>query len=664
MAREDIAWRPDPALAAASNLGVFMRSVGVANQAELERRADADPAWFHDAFLRHIDFRFYRPYTQVLDDSRGAAWARWCVGGTTNVILNALDRWRGTPTYARRALHWIGEDGGSREFTYRDLDHAVCRFAHGLRSLGVQRGEVVAIYLPNIPEAVIAMLAVPKIGAIAMPLFSGFGAEAIAARLAISRAKVLIASDAALRRGRPTDTKAIADEALAGAPGVGHVIVVRRFGTPVNWVEGRDRWWHDVTAQCDAQDPAEAVPTEEMVADERYLLIFTSGTSGKPKGVAHTHCGFPVKCAIDLGLMQDYRPQDCLLWMSDMGWVVGPMLVYGVPVMGGSFMLVEGAPNFPDPDRMWRLCAEHRVSYLGIAPTTVRTFMAQGSDPAARFDLSALRIVISSGEPWTPDAWRWCFEHVCARRVPILNFSGGTEMIGIVMTSVVEPIKPCTFNAVVPGIGADVYEEPVEDASGERPAGRRAAPGAVGELVMRGRTIGLTRSLWDDDERYLETYWRTWPQVWHHGDFASRDAEGFWRIHGRSDDTLKIAGKRTGPAEVEALLMGTGRLAEAAAIGVPDPVKGSALVCVVAVKPGVAGDDALAEELIDSVVHGLGVPFRPKAIAFVPELPKTRNLKIMRRVIRAAWLGESPGDVSSLVNPDSIEPIRRAAPRL
>jgi len=583
MTGEGIAWRPDPAQAAASNLGVFMRAVGAASQAELIARADADPAWFHDAYLRHIDFRFYRPYAKVLDESKGAAWARWCVGGTTNVVLNALDRWRGTPTYARRALLWLGEDGASREYTYRDLDEAVCRFAHGLRALGIGRGDVVATYLPNLPEAAIAMLAAPKIGAIAMPLFSGFGAEAIAARLSFARAKVLVASDAALRRGRPTDTKAIADEAAARAGCVQRLVVVRRFGTPVRWTEGRDLWWDDVMARCDAREPAAAVPTEAMEADAPYLLIFTSGTSGRPKGVVHTHTGFPVKCVIDLGLMQDYRADDRLLWMSDMGWVVGPMLVYGTPVMGGSYLLVEGAPNFPDPERMWRLCAEHRVSYLGIAPTTARTFMAQGSDPAARFDLSAIRVAISSGEPWTPDAWRWCFERVCAKRAPLLNFSGGTEMIGIVMTSVVEPIRPCTFNASVPGIGADVFEEPVA-----REPGRRAAPGTVGELVMRGRTIGLTRGLWDDEARYLETYWSTWPEVWHHGDFASRDADGYWRIHGRSDDTLKIAGKRTGPAEVEALLMASGTLAEAAAIGVPDPVKGSALVCVVAAKPGVA----------------------------------------------------------------------------
>jgi acetyl-CoA synthetase len=351
------------------------------------------------------------------------------------------------------------------------------------------------------------------------------------------------------------------------------------------------------------------------------------------------------------------------MWISDMGWVVGPMLVYGVPVMGASFVLVEGAPNYPDPERMWRLCEAHRISYLGIAPTTARTFMAQGSDPAARFDLSALRVAISSGEPWTPDAWRWCFERVCGRRAPLLNFSGGTEMIGIVMTSVVEPIKPCTFNASVPGIGADVLREPVQGAAGEAIAALRAGPGEVGELVMRGRTIGLTKGLWDDDARYLESYWQTWPGTWHHGDFASRDADGFWSIHGRSDDTLKIAGKRTGPAEVEALLMGTGRLAEAAAIGVPDALKGSALVCVVAPKPGVAGDDRLAQALIDVVVHGLGVPFRPKAVALVADLPKTRNMKIMRRVIRAAWLGESPGDLSSLVNPESIDAIRAVAPK-
>jgi len=646
--QDPIAWRPDAAMVEASNLRAFMRFAKLADYAELERRADADPAWFHDALMRHVDFRFYRPYEKVLDESQGAPWARWCVGGTTNVVLNALDRWRGTPTYDRRALDWIGEQGARRSFTYRELDREVCRCAEGLRALGLGRGDVIATYLPNVPEAAVAMLAIPKIGAIAMPLFSGFGAEAIAARAGIAGAKALVATDGALRRGRPADTKAIVDAAVAQSPSMRHVIVVRHTGTPVTWHEGRDHWWHELL-----EGRAGDAPTEAMDADAPYLLVFTSGTAGKPKGVVHTHCGFPMKCVIDLGLMQDYKPDDVLLWMSDMGWVVGPLLVYGVPVMGGRYILVEGAPNFPDAERMWRLCAEHRVSYLGIAPTTVRTFMAQDSDPGSKYDFGALRIVISSGEPWTEDAWRWLFERVCKRRVPILNFSGGTEMIGIVMTTVIEPIKPCGFNASVPGIGADVVDE----------SGATVAPGTVGELVMRGRTIGLTRGLWNDAARYLETYWSTWPGVWHHGDFASRDAEGHWRIHGRSDDTMKIAGKRTGPAEIEALVMASGKFAEAAAIGVPDAVKGSALVCVAAPKPGVAGDARLAEEVIEAVVRGLGVPFRPKAVTFVSELPKTRNLKIMRRVIRAAWLGLDPGDLTALVNPEAIEQIRQRAPR-
>ena len=314
-----------------------------------------------------------------------------------------------------------------------------------------------------------------------------------------------------------------------------------------------------------------------MDAEDPFLLVFTSGTTGKPKGVIHSHIGFPAKALIDLWLMLDCKREDRVLWMSDMGWVVGPLLVYGVTTIGATMVLIEGAPNFPDPERMWRAVAAHRVSYLGVAPTTIRTFMAQGSDPWRSSDLSGLRVVISSGEAWTPDAWNWLFDTVCRRRVPLLNFSGGTEMVGIVGCTVVEPLKPASFNCAVPGAGADVADE----------HGDTARPGAVGELVMRRPSIGLTRGLWKDRERYLDTYWSTWPGVWHHGDFASRDADGHWYIHGRSDDTLKIAGKRTGPAEIESLLMATGLLAEAAAVGVPDPIKGSALLVACALKPGV-----------------------------------------------------------------------------
>ena len=529
--------------------------------------------------------------------------------------------------------------------SYRELDREVCRFAGGLRSLGLGRGDVIAIYMPNVAEAMIAMLAIPKIGAIAMPLFSGFGADAMASRIGLGSARALIAVDGSLRRGKLVDAKAIADEAAARSPTLEYVIVMRHAANPIAWDAKRDRWWHELVAG----QPGEA-PTEEMEADSPYLLVFTSGTTGKPKGVLHTHVGFPMKLVLDFWLTMDLKSADRVLWMSDMGWVVGPFLVYGVPVIGATLVLVEGAPNFPEPERMWRMVAEHRVSYLGVAPTTIRTFMAEAREPWKNHDLASLRVMVSSGEPWTPDAWRWLFERIGKKRVPLLNISGGTEMFGIVGCTLLRPLKPCSFNTPIPGTGADVVNE----------QGRSVPPDTVGELVMRRPPIGLTHGLWRDDERYIETYWSTWPGVWHHGDFASRDSDGHWYIWGRSDDTLKIAGKRTGPAEIEALLMATGKLGEAAAIGVPDPLKGSALVLVCTPRVGVARSPDLERELAEVVVHGLGAPFRPKQVLIVSDLPKTRNLKIMRRVIRAAYLGENLGDLSSLVNPESIEEIRAA----
>ena len=643
MPASEIAWQPDNRTVAHANATAFLRALGVPDYESLLACANREPERFYRALIGAIGYRFDRPFERVLDESRGIAWPRWCTGGTTNVVLNAIDRWRGTPTYSKPAIVWEGEDGARRDLSYRELDSEVCRLAAGLRSLGIGSGDVVGVYMPNVPEAAVAMLAVPKIGAIVMPLFSGFGADALASRLQLGKARALVTVDGSTRRGKLVDAKAIVDEAASAAPALEHVIVLERYGNPVAWNAKRDRWWHEL---IDGQP--EDAPTEGLEADSPYLLVFTSGTTGRPKGVVHTHVGFPMKIVLDFWLTMDFKAEDRMLWMSDMGWVVGPTLVYGVPVMGGTLVLVEGAPNFPDPERMWRLVAEHRVSYLGVAPTTIRTFMAQKSEPWRTFDLSSLRICVSSGEPWTPDAWRWLFEEVGGRRVPLLNCSGGTEMFGILGCTVLRPLKPCAFNSPIPGTGADVV-----DARGES-----TPPGAVGELVMRRAPIGLTQGLWHDDARYLENYWSTWPNVWHHGDFASRDDDGHWYIWGRSDDTLKIAGKRTGPSEIEALVMATNQIGEAAAIGVPDPVKGAALVLVCTPRPGAPPSKALDDEIVRRVVHGLGTAFRPKALLWVSDLPKTRNLKIMRRVIRAAYLGADAGDLSSLVNPEALEELR------
>jgi acetyl-CoA synthetase len=632
-------WQPNAALSQASNAAQFMRVLGVEHWEDLVRCGDEDPERFHRALLDQFGFRFYRPYTTVLDESRGPAWARWCVGGTTNVVLGALDRWRDTPTYDKPALEWEGEDGTRRTLSYRELDREVCRLAGGLRALGLAPGDVVAIYLPNVPEAMVAMLAVPKIGAILMPLFSGFGADAVATRLATGGAKALITVDASLRRGKLVSAKAVVDEAAALSPGLQHVIVLRHAGTPTAWQAVRDHWWHEL---CATQP--DTAPTQEMDAEAPYLLVFTSGTTGKPKGVVHSHIGFTAKLVLDLWLMLDCKPADRVFWMSDMGWIIGPLIVFGTPLIGATLVLAEGAPNYPDADRMWRVVQDQRVSYLGVAPTTVRTFMAQGSNPGTTHDLSGLRMLISAGEAWTPEAWLWFFQQAGGGRLPILNFSGGTEMISIIGSTVLLPLKPCGFNCALPGAGADVVDE----------TGASAPPGAVGELVMRRPSIGLTRGLWRDEARYLRTYWSTWPGIWHHGDFASRDADGQWYIHGRSDDTMKIAGKRTGPAEIEALLMATDQLAEAAAVAVPDPVKGSALVVVCVLKPGVNESAALRAQLERTVAQRLGAPFRPSRVILVSDLPRTRNMKIMRRVIRAVCAGEDPGDLTSLLNPEAV----------
>ncbi|HSV46048.1 MAG TPA: AMP-binding protein, partial [Ramlibacter sp.] len=590
-------------------------------------------------------------YERVLDLADGLPFAHWCVGGVTNVVLNCVDRWRGTARYEQPALVWEGEDGAVITWTFADLDRETCRLAWGLRRLGLGRGDVVGMYLPNLPHAAAAMLAVAKIGAIVLPMFSGFGADAIAQRLNDGRALALITVDGSLRRAKPVGAKAVVDEAMAQCPGVRHVVVLNHLQTRHDWKEGRDHWWHELIAG--APDKVATVPTEAMPADDPFLLMFTSGTSGKPKGVVHSHCGFPIKTALDLSICMDLKPEDRFLWMSDMGWLVGPLLVFGGLLVGSTVVLAEGAPNYPEPDRLWRLVERHRVSYLGLAPTVARLSMSLPDETLAERDLSSLRVMISTGEPWTPEAWHWTFERVGKGRVPLLNFSGGTEMGGILTGTVIHPLKPCAFAGPIPGTGADVVDAD----------GTTVGPGVTGELVMRTPTIGLTRGLWHDRERYLQSYWSRLPNLWVHGDFASRDADGMWYVHGRSDDTLKIAGKRTGPSEIEALLMATGLLQDAAAIGIPDPIKGTAVVCVCVARPPTDRDidrAAAVRALSSAVVAGLGGAFKPAAVVLVPDLPRTRNMKVMRRVVRTAWLGEEPGDLSTLVNPESVQAIRAA----
>ncbi len=642
----DVIWAPDPDVIAKSRLKRFMDQHGIKTFPELLRRADDDIEWFWDAAIKDIDIAFYRHYDRVVDLTHGKAWAQWWIGGRMNIIQSCLDRHRDREFHDKVALIWEGEPGEVRRLTYGELDVEVCRLAGALRRLGVRPGDRVGIFMPMCPEVAISVLATAKVGAVIIPLFSGYGPEAIANRLQDGEAKVLICADGFYRRGKVVPMKETADRALVSCPTVTKVIMYRRVVRDVPWTLGRDQLW-DVLLE----DEPDRAPTHELDPEDALMIIYTSGTTGRPKGTLHVHGGFPVKAAQDMAHGFDIGADDTIFWYTDIGWMMGPWLIIGSLALGATMVLYEGTPDHPAPDRLWRMVADHKVTVLGVSPTLVRGLMTHGDELPARHDLSSLRILGGTGEPWNPEPFSWFFKHIGGGRVPIINYTGGTEISGgILCGNVITHLRPTSFAGPIPGMAADVV-----DAEGN------SVRGEVGELVIRNPWPGMTRGFWGDKQRYLETYWSRFPDVWVHGDWAYVDPEdGLWYVLGRSDDTIKVAGKRLGPAEVESVLVGNSAVAEAAAIGVPDELKGEALVCFVILRPGKAATDQLAAELQDLVTAALGKPLRPKAVHFVTDLPRTRNAKILRRVVRSVYTGKDPGDLSSLENPSALAAIGAA----
>ncbi|MCC7273661.1 MAG: AMP-binding protein, partial [Alphaproteobacteria bacterium] len=520
------AWAPDPAFARATNWRAFLDREGLTDYPALERRAAADPEWFWSALLRFLDVPFVAPPVRIRDASAGLPWIRWCVGGTTNLVMAGIDRHRHGARADHEAVVWEAEDGGVRRWTYAELAAEVDRVASGLAAIGIGAGDPVGLYMPMVPETAAGFLALARIGAIILPLFSGFGAAAVAGRLADAGAVAILCADGFPRRGRHVAMKAEVDAAAPAVPTLRSVVVLRRAGGDVAMQQGRDHWW-------DALPAGPPVPARALPADAPLLVAYTSGTTGKPKGTVHTHAGFLAKTLLDFRLCFDMKPDDRMMWMTDIGWLVGPIQIVAATSLGATLVMAEGTPDFPEPDRLWRLLAAHRVSFLGMSPTIAR-LMARHGPPTAH-DLSALRVAASTGEPWDETAWRWVFENVLGGTRPLFNYTGGTEMGGILATNPLLPIKPASFTGPIPGSGADIVDE----------AGDSVPPGTVGELVMRDAPMGLTAGLWREPERYLDSYWRRIPGMWVHGDWASRDADGYWYVHGRSDDTIKVAGKRT-----------------------------------------------------------------------------------------------------------------------
>jgi acetyl-CoA synthetase len=581
----------------------------------------------------------------VRDSSKGIEWTTWFVDGRINVTTACVDRWRDDPASAATpAVIHEDEPGTVTTLTYAELGEAVDRVAAGLRAAGVGKGDAVAVFLPMIPEAVIAAYAIAKVGALYLPLFSGFAPAAIAARLQDADVKLVFTTDWAWRRGVRAPMKPALDEAVAECPSVLQVVVVDRGDADARGALDVD--WADFARAVDGTVPAEATSAEDPL-----LLGYTSGTTGKPKGAVHTHAGFLVKVASEVAYEFDVRRGDVFFWVTDMGWVMGPLSTFGTHALGATLLLFEGAPDTPGPGRLWNIVERHRVTMLGVSPTLIRALRPHGDELPAACDLSSVRVFGSTGEPWNDDPYMWLCQTVGKGRVPIINFSGGTEVGGAFLAPfVVEPIKPCSLGGPSLGMDVDVF-----DADGN------PVRGQLGELVCRQPWPAMTRGIWGDPDRYLESYWSMFPGTWRHGDWAMVDDDGQWFLFGRSDEAINVAGKRVGPAEVESVLVAHPAVAEAAAVGVPDEQKGEAIWCFWTPADG-DGEDVSAELRVE-VGRRLGKPFTPGRVVRVDSLPRTRTAKILRRAIRAAAIGADPGDLSGAENPEALDLIRAAVSR-
>ena len=641
-----IVWKPTDHYVNKSNMSRFMRKHGIQTVEDLIGRSIENIEWFWDAASKDLNIEWFKPYEKVLDTSKGIEWARWFIGGKLNIAHNCVDR-HAAAKRDKVAVIWQGEDGEVKKLSYGTLCEEVNRFANGLKSLGVTKGDAVGLYLPMSPQVPIAMFGAFKIGAICVPIFSGFGASAVASRLDDVRAKILVTTDGALRKGKNLQVKKEADAAADLVKSVEQVIVSKRLGIEVPWSSGRDIWWDDLV-----KDKPRECPTAQLDAEDVSLVLYSSGTTGKPKGTVHTHVGPLIECTKDVAYHFDTKEEDVFFWVTDIGWMMGPWMLIGTLNLASTVVLFEGAFDYPQPDRLWKIIEDFKVTTFGISPTLVRLLMRYGDQHLTGHDLSSLRMLGSTGEPWDPESWSWFFEKVGGSRCPIINISGGTELIAPHLSpSPLSPLKPCTVGGPGLAMDVDIFNEEGKPVHGE-----------VGYVVMKKPCPSMTKGFWNDPQRYIETYWSRWPKIWYHGDWGLVDNEGFWFVLGRADDTIKVAGRRVGPGEVESALMEHPSVSEAAAIGVPDEVKGEDIACFVVLKPNVEASESLRDALKDQVATAMGKTFRPRDVRFVRQLPKTRSGKVVRRLIRSRVLGKTElGDLSTLDNPEALDEIAKAA---
>jgi acetyl-CoA synthetase len=602
-------WEPTREFVESTNAWRFLRRLGFEDREAFLRFSREDPEHFWDEMMREMRVEWFTPYREVLDLTGGPEWARWFTGGTLNIAHNCLDRWAGSD---RIACIWEAENGATRTVRFSELRDEANRVANGLRALGLEAGDRAALCMPMVPEILSILYGCFKAGVAVVPIFAGFGAGAIATRLEDSGARVLFTAGHLERRGKRIPLAAKMPR------GVEHTILVDGPLFP--------------------DQPAEA-PTAALDSEARAFLLYTSGTTGPPKGTVHTHAGCLAQMGKEIWLAFDHRDTDRFFWLSDIGWMMGPWSILGNHLFGGTIFLYDGAPDFPAPVRLWEMIERHAITTFGVSPTAIRMLARAGCEPPR---LESLRLLGSTGEPWDEAAWMWFFERVGRRRCPVINISGGTEIVGCFLLPLpIQGLKPCSLGGPGPGMATECVDE-----NGAPVRGRK------GYLVCAKPAPSMTRGIWGDPERYLETYWSRFPGMWYHGDWASVDEDGQWFLHGRADESMNVAGRKVGPAEVEAAMMQHAGVAEAAVIGVPDELKGEAIVGYAVAKAGAPLDPAA---ICETVVEVLGPAFRPREILVVAELPKTQSGKIVRRLIRRKYLGEALDDLSTVANPWALE---------
>ena len=632
-----IIWEAPDSIKKKSKLTQFLKYCNVSNYDDLEKKSFSDPGWLWDNVIKFSDLKFYNPYKKILDETKGAPWSKWCVGGTTNIVLNCVDRHKDKDFFKKTFIYSEREDGKESSITYEEFDKQISKVGNSLKINGFKKGDVIALYMPQFIETYIAYFAILKIGCVVLPLFSGYGSNAVIERLNIAKAKGIFTVEKTFRKGKEIRMFDLVKSGLNQVQSLNKIFLLGKdTGKKIfNWEN--------------FNNVSEKLNTEEMNSEDPAIIHFTSGTTGKPKGCVYTHVGLVSKMSFDEGVLADFKQNDIHLCMADMGWMVGSKSATIASLHGAKMVIAEGVPDFPDEVRFWKLIEKYKVSWTELSPALIRAQMIKDKKLFKDLNLNSLRIVCTGGEPWTEKPWKWLFEFIGKSKVPIMNSAGGTEVSGSILHCCLHrPFKVGSFNAPIPGMSADILTLD----------GKKVSTDEMGELVMRKSSIGLTKSLWNDDDRYIKNYWSIIKDFWVHGDLASKDKDGHWFLHGRSDDTIKVSGKRIGPSELESVIVKSGKAKEVAAVGIPDENKGSKIILSIVLLENSEEKESYFENL---VINDLGKSFKPDKIIFVKDLPKTRNMKIMRRVIKSCLAKEDPGDISTLLNPESVEEIRAHA---